>query len=50
MLDIWVDFKIQQALLLLKMALKKQTFYNILAKSFLSDTPQSIKLQSKDPK
>ena len=33
----------------LKMALKKQTFYNIL-KAFSSDTPQSIKRQNKGPK
>ena len=31
------------------MALKKQTFYNIL-KAFSSDTPQSIKRQNKGPK
>ena len=33
----------------LKMALKKQTFYNIL-KAFSSDTPQSIKCQNNGPK
>ena len=33
----------------LKMALKKQTFYNIL-KAFSSDTPQSIKLQKRGPR
>ena len=31
------------------MALKKQTFYNILI-AFSSDTPQSIKCQNKGPK
>ena len=34
----------------LKMALKKQTFHNILLKAFLSDTPQSIKRQNKELK
>ena len=37
-----VSFAVQN----LKMALKKQTFYNIL-KAFLSDTPQSIKRQNR---
>ena len=37
-----VSFAVQN----LKMALKKQTFYNIL-KAFLSDTPQSIERQNR---